>query len=304
MRKRKTAIAAGVLAAGMGTAFVARSEYERDCLSAEEISVVSSKIQNPRRMVFLSDLHNKEFGPENQRLIHAVNQIKPDGVLIGGDMMVSKGESRTEVPLKLMKKLASHYPIYYGNGNHENRMVWERHIYKDQYEAYREQLKSMGVIYLENESCRFGDDMVISGVDLDKNYYRKLFFEKPEPLPDHYLDHLLGKADASRFQILLIHSPMYWQECAAWGADLTLSGHFHGGTIRIPGLGGVMTPQYQFFLPWCAGTFEKDGKKMVVSRGLGTHSINIRINNKPQLIVLNLKPKERSDNTNVCLKLS
>ncbi len=304
MRKRKTAIAAGVLAAGMGTAFAARSEYERDCLSAEEISVVSSKIQNPRRMVFLSDLHNKEFGPENQRLIHAVNQIKPDGVLIGGDMMVSKGESRTEVPLKLMKKLASHYPIYYSNGNHENRMVWERHIYKDQYEAYREQLKSMGVIYLENESCRFGDDMVISGVDLDKNYYRKLFFEKPEPLPDHYLDHRLGKADASRFQILLIHSPMYWQECAAWGADLTLSGHFHGGTIRIPGLGGVMTPQYQFFLPWCAGTFEKGGKKMVVSRGLGTHSINIRINNKPQLIVLNLKPKERSDNTNVCLKLS
>ncbi len=290
MKKRKTAIAAGVLAAGLGTAFAVRSQYERDSLSADEISVVSSKIQHPRRMVFLSDLHNKEFGPKNLRLIHAINQIKPDAVLIGGDMMVSKVGTCTEVPLTLIKKLTDRYPVYYANGNHENRMVWERHIYKDQYEVYRKQLKSMGVIYLENESVRFGDDLVISGVDLEKKYYRKLFLEKPEPLPGHYLEHRLGKADADRFQILLIHSPMYWQQCAAWGADLTLSGHFHGGTIRIPGLGGVMTPQYQFFLPWCAGTFEKNGKKMVVSRGLGTHSINIRINNKPQLIVLNLQP--------------
>ena len=85
---------------------------------------------------------------------------------------------------------------------------------------------------------------------------------------------------------------MYFKEAAAWGADLTLAGHFHGGTIRIPVLGGVMTPQYQFFLPWCAGTFEKDGKMMAVSRGLGTHSINIRIHNKPQLLVLDLQPEE------------
>ena len=103
---------------------------------------------------------------------------------------------------------------------------------------------------------------MISGVDLGKRYYRKLFFEKPEPLPKTYFQNRLGKADESRFQILLLHSPMYFKEAAAWGADLTLSGHFHGGTIRIPVLGGVMTPQYQFFLPWCAGTFEKDGKMM------------------------------------------
>lgn len=70
---------------------------------------------------------------------------------------------------------------------------------------------------------------------------------------------------------------------------MTLAGHFHGGTIRIPGLGGVMTPQYQFFLPWCAGDFERDGKRMIVSRGLGTHSINIRLNNRPQLVLIRLR---------------
>ena len=86
--------------------------------------------------------------------------------------------------------------------------------------------------------------------------------------PD-YLARRVGDADEKRFQILLLHSPMYFENCARWGADLTLCGHFHGGTIRLPLLGGVMTPQYQFFLPWCAGAFERDGKRMIVSRGLG-----------------------------------
>ena len=70
------------------------------------------------------------------------------------------------------------------------------------------------------------------------------------------------------FQVLLAHNPVFFDAYAGWGADLTLCGHFHGGTIRIPGLGGVMTPQYQFFLPWCAGRFDADGKTMIVSRGL------------------------------------
>lgn len=106
-----------------------------------------------------------------------------------------------------------------------------------------------------------------------------------------YLERHLGPADDSRFQILLAHSPLYFEQYADWGADLTLSGHFHGGTIRLPFVGGVMTPQYQFFHPYCAGEFEKDGKHMIVGRGLGTHSINIRFCNRPQLMVVRLLPK-------------
>ena len=83
---------------------------------------------------------------------------------------------------------------------------------------------------------------------------------------------------------------MFFEEYAAWGADLTLSGHFHGGTIRLPLLGGLMTPQYQFFFPWCSGCFsDKNGRKLIAGRGLGTHSINIRFNNKPQVVVLIVK---------------
>ena len=82
---------------------------------------------------------------------------------------------------------------------------------------------------------------------------------------------------------------MFFKEYAAWGADLSLSGHFHGGTIRLPVVGGVMTPQYQFFYPWCAGQFERGGRQMIVSRGLGTHSVNVRLWNKPQVVVVKLR---------------
>ena len=106
-----------------------------------------------------------------------------------------------------------------------------------------------------------------------------------------FMERALGKPDEKRFSILLAHSPVFFEEYAAWGADLTLSGHFHGGTIRLPVLGGVMTPQYQFFYPRCAGEFtDEKGRRMLVGRGLGTHSINIRFCDKPQVLVVKLKP--------------
>ena len=110
-------------------------------------------------------------------------------------------------------------------------------------------------------------------------------------MPAHYIEEKVGNPASGHFQILLAHSPLFFANYADWGADLTLCGHFHGGTIRLPGLGGVMTPQYQFFLPWCAGIFEDQGHYMAVSRGLGTHSINIRLNNRPQLLVLHICPQ-------------
>lgn len=281
-------------AAAFGAAAcLARSEYEKKQFSVEETCIRSDKILKDKTLVFLSDLHNNEFGPGNRRLLEAIRRVNPDAVLIGGDMMVCKGRRDVAVPLELVKRLAGDFPVYYGNGNHENRMVWEREIYGGLYEEYRDRLKRMGVIYLENGTAPWGADAEISGLDLGQRYYRKALFQKLDPMPPDYLTRRLGRVRGTgreeKFQILLAHSPMYFKDYGAWGADLTLSGHFHGGTIRIPGLGGVMTPQYQFFIPWCAGDFEADGKRMIVSRGLGTHSINIRLNNRPQLAVVRLK---------------
>ena len=285
----KLAAAAGCL----GLIGLARSQYERKALSVETVEISSDKIQRERTLVFLSDLHDNEFGPDNVRLKKAIDHIHPDGVLSGGDILVSKGRADLWTALSLFSYLTARYPVYCGNGNHESRLAWKRGTYGDLYEWYRRALMSMGAVCLEDSSAMLGPDIRITGLDLDARFYKKIFFGKKARMGETYVERKVGRAaKGDVFQILLAHSPLYFSEYARWGADLTLAGHYHGGTIRIPRLGGVMTPQYQFFLPECAGTFRRGEKIMVVSRGLGTHSINIRINNKPQLVVLKLRPQK------------
>lgn len=283
-------LAASVMAFGAGC--LARSRYERDCLVTEEYRIASEKIHGQgKTIVFLTDLHNKEFGEENSRLLEAVRKVKPDAVLFGGDGMIAKrGNSDVRIPLALLTELAKEFPVYCGNGNHESRMLWKSEIYGETYENYRTALENAGIRYLSNKAADLDSDIRIYGLDLPKSAYRPRSGEIPEGL----LKETLGEPDPEKFCLLLAHSPLFFEEYAAWGADLTLSGHFHGGTIRLPIVGGVMTPQYQFFYPRCAGYFELPGKgreksRMIVGRGLGTHSINIRLNDKPQVVVVRLR---------------
>lgn len=274
--------------AAVGAGLYLRSEYEKEQLSIERTVLESAKIKTDRTIVFLSDLHEHQFGDGNERLLAAVDEAAPDLVLIGGDMIISKGKADMTVSLALMEQLARKYPVFCGNGNHENRLLWEHQVYGDAYETYAHSLKKFGIRNLDNRTEWYGEDIAVTGIDLEAGVYRKF---RPDGLTEEEIEKKVGKASKKRFQILLCHSPLYFSSCGSWGADLTLSGHFHGGTIRLPYLGGVMTPQYQFFLPYCAGEFTEDGRHMIVSRGLGTHSINIRLNNKPQVVVVDLKMK-------------
>lgn len=282
MQLFQTLAAGAVMTVGL---CLLRSEYEKNHFVTETYTVHSPKIAGDgKTFVFLSDLHNKEFGEENRKLVDAVRAVNPDAILVGGDMMICKGKQDVSVALELMKQLADICPVYYGNGNHESRMKRETEVYGDQYREYAGALRAMGITYLSDASAEFGEDFVIYGLDLPEELYLPGY-----PQMRHGLVYdKLGKAAEEKTVILLAHSPMFLDEYADWGADLVLSGHFHGGTIRLPILGGVMTPQYQFFYPRCAGEFEKNGKKMIVSRGLGTHSINVRLGDKPQVVVVEM----------------
>ena len=88
---------------------------------------------------------------------------------------------------------------------------------------------------------------------------------------------------------MLSHSPLFFDAYLSWGADITLSGHFHGGTIRLGSNIGLMTPQFQFFSDKVVGLKRKDNSYLIISSGLGTHSINIRFNNKPQVVVVHIE---------------
>ena len=277
-------------AAGAAAAGLAWSKYERGHFVTEELVFSSSKIKEPAVLVFLSDLHDNTFGEKNEKLLKEIKRIHPDAVLIGGDTMVTKPGradlSRTKELLKGISRLSC--PVFYANGNHEQRMQRDRGVYGSMYDEFRKLLEEYQVNYLQNKTVQWRDDIAVSGVDIAWKYYQDFH---PDSMVPSYLARRLGKAESERFQILLAHSPLFFDAYAGWGADLSLAGHFHGGTIRLPGLGGVMTPQYQFFHPFCGGVFEQNGRWMLVSRGLGTHSINIRIGNRPQLAVIRLEPK-------------
>ena len=229
-------------AAGAAAAGLAWSKYERGHFVTEKLVFSSSKIKEPAVLVFLSDLHDNTFGEKNEKLLKEIKRIHPDAVLIGGDTMVTKPGradlSRTKELLQGISRLSC--PVFYANGNHEQRMQRDRGVYGSMYDEFRKLLEEYQVNYLQNKTVQWRDDIAVSGVDIAWKYYQDFH---PDSMVPSYLARRLGKAESERFQILLAHSPLFFDAYAGWGADLSLAGHFHGGTIRQPGLGGVITPQ-------------------------------------------------------------
>lgn len=253
-------------------------------ITSEKLSSVSDEV----KLVFLSDLHNCSYGVGNTRLLNAIKDAKPDIILVGGDMLIGKAGADQSVAVNLMIALAKAYPVYYANGNHEQRMKEYPEDYGTAYEEYKKALIEEGVIFLENEQIDLqiaNATVCISGLEIPPECYAK--FQKTSLSPEE-VRYRIGQADERKYQILLAHNPKFMDTYLAWGADLVLSGHLHGGVVRIPGLGGLITPQGNLF-PKYSGEYTKtDGKSVVVSRGLGTHTIKLRFLNPAEMIVLHL----------------
>jgi len=293
---RMTKILTAVFAAAAGL-LLAESEYEKKHFETVTYRLRTDKLDaqwDGVRLVFLSDLHDNCFGADNEKLKSAIKEIAPDIVLIGGDMMVTKPWKKLDFSglAGLLSWLSSRYPVYYANGNHESRMKNESETYPGWYEAFVKMLRDTGVCYLSDnraELIRGESRLYIYGLNVDEDYYKK---GKKRPFKDGYMKNRLGEAVQDGYHLLMAHTPVYLEEYARWGADLVLSGHFHGGTIRLPGIGGVMSPQFNFFSKYNNDMAVCDGVPMVISAGLGTHSVNVRLNNPPQIVVLEVKTEE------------
>lgn len=285
----------GVLALGGAAAFfLADSALERRLLTTAEYTVRSGKITcGEYRFVFLSDLHDMVFGKENERLLRAVEAFRPDAVLIGGDMMTVKEEACIGLTLQLAEELAKRWPLCYADGNHESRLERDTGRYGNLYGELEAGLSGLGVKHLKNRSCLLREDIRVTGITVPESCYRKFHCDR---MTAEKIEEAAGPSDRERFQILLVHTPLFLKEYAEWGADLSLAGHFHGGTIQLPGGIGLMTPQFQFFRKDVTGRHELGGSTMLVSPGLGTHSINLRINNRPQIVAVRLVPENGAKN--------
>lgn len=264
--------------------------YDSNRFVARTYTVTDHRIKKNCRAVFLTDLHNKCYGKDNERLLEAIRAQHPDFVLTAGDILTARPKESTEPALSLLRDLAGEYPIYYANGNHEHRMELYPEAYGDMAERYEAALREMGIRRLVNSHTELPEyGITVYGSQIDKMYYKRL---KLSEMPPDYLHSVLGQASEGMYTVLLAHNPDYFPQYAAWGADLTLSGHVHGGVARVPFWGkGVISPSWHLFPRYDGGIFRKGNSVMVLSRGLGMHTIHVRLFNPAELWVIEFRQK-------------
>jgi predicted MPP superfamily phosphohydrolase len=195
-----------------------------------------------------------------------------------------------------MKSLASLCPIYYAMGNHEQYFLAllkddsdkKPHLKKSWLEFYN-RLSDIGVIFLDNKTVTadYGKETIsITGITIESDYYGA---GRASGMAEDYIESLVLRRPENEYKLMIAHNPVYFSEYAGWGADLVISGHIHGGLIRLGRLGGFLSPQYRFFPRYYQGIYEEYGSTMIVSRGLGTHSYMPRLFNRPELIYVQIK---------------
>lgn len=268
--------------------------YDSNRFVVRHHQLKDERIIKPFRAILLADLHNKEFGPGNEQLLAAIKEAQPDILLIAGDVLTAKPGLKQEKAIRFLEGLCRlSCPIFYANGNHEQRMKLYPEKYGEMDREYEESLANLGIVRMVNQKQQLPQyGVTVYGVEIEREYFRRFHIT---PMEEGYLEHLLGKADPEVYNILIAHNPDYFPWYAGWGADLTVSGHVHGGMVRIPGWKGVVSPMVRFFPKYDGGLFEEKGKKMLLSRGLGMHTIPVRMFNPAEVLVIDFEPQETSD---------
>lgn len=255
----------------------------------KEYAATDGRIRKPCRAVFLTDLHNKCYGKDNRVLLEAIDAQAPDFILTAGDLLTAKPNASMEPALALLGELAKKYPIYYADGNHEHRLKLYPDIYGDMAERYERALGERKIERLVNSHVSLREyGIAIFGCEIDRHYYKRFSTARMEP---DYMPGILGQAPGEAYTVLLAHNPDYFPQYAAWGADLTLAGHVHGGVARVPFWGkGVLAPSCRLFPRYDGGVFREGDAAMVLSRGLGMHTVPVRVFNPAELWVISFQP--------------
>lgn len=262
--------------------------YDSNRFVIREYRLDDERIKKNFRAVVLADLHNKRYGKNNEQLLDAIRECKPDMILVAGDIPTATPGKKLDIAIGLMEELSKDFPVYYGNGNHEYRMRIYPETYGDMCEKYDEALSKMGVIRLVNTHTNLEEyGVTVYGAEIDKFYYGRFGVK---PMTDSYMESILGKCREDTYGILIAHNPDYFPKYAAWGADLVLAGHVHGGMVRVPIWGrGVVSPNIRLFPKYDGGIFREGKSTMVLSRGLGMHTIPIRLFNPGELVVIDFE---------------
>ena len=243
-----------------------------------KVTILNEKIPvqfSGYKIIQLSDLHNAEFGKNNENLEKHIAQLKPDMIVFTGDI-VDSNKTNVDVALNLVGKLVNIAPCYYVTGNHES-------LIGNEYKRLEDELKELGVIVLRDEAVileKEGEQIQIIGLD-DPCFSGNIVSYK-----------MKNMERTDNYTIMLSHRPELFEMYVETGVDLVFAGHAHGGQVRIPFIGGVIAPDQGLLPKYDAGVYQKNNTTMIVSRGIGNSIVPIRINNRPEIIVAELKREE------------
>lgn len=255
--------------------------YCSNTIEIKNYSLSTDKINSQVRFVFISDLHCKEYGEKNTDLVAKINEHNPDFIAVGGDM-VNKYSSDDHVMRELLPQLAEIAPTFCILGNHELYI-------KDEID-FNNDIDSTGAKLLDNEMVTLninGEKILLGGMS-DFPYYE---YNAPDfDTPERYFWDEFKDSSKDCYSILLHHQPEYLESIMQdSNVDLVMCGHTHGGAVQIPFVGGVFAPNQGFFPKYDKGEFEINGIKMIVSGGLGDAYPILRMNNCPEISVVEIE---------------
>ncbi|HFK1548527.1 metallophosphoesterase [Bacillus albus] len=255
---------------------------QNNLISITRVDITSSKIPSTFKgfkILQISDLHNKKFGNNQETLIQKVKGENPDVIVITGDLIDSKSYD-AEVSMELIRELVKKYPIYFVTGNHEK--------WSGKYNDLEKELKKHHVTVLRNEHVTIHKgEQKINLLGIDDPAFVAGNRDEGNVVKDEILKAKF-EMKPHAYNVLLSHRPEFLSEYANEKIDLVLSGHAHGGQVRLPFIGGLVAPNQGIFPTYTAGLYEKQNTSMVVSRGLGNSVIPQRIFNRPELVVVQL----------------
>ena len=275
----------GISAAGLAVLFL---ESHRELHTFRVKKYQLSLPGRPKgRILFVTDYHEAVKGKNNDGMHDIGKIVVPDAILVGGDMVNGKDADEDYSPAaSLINGLCEIAPVYYAYGNHEKRMIewsvedgyhWEDYINSLDPRVHF-LINDSTVVSLKDGSVR------LYGFDMERTYFRR----GGEALNVDVIRSKLGEPKKDLPTLLLAHDPSWGPVYGEWGADLTLSGHYHGGVIRLPLIGGFISPKLHLFPHFDRGYFEENTTKMLVSSGLGQHTIPVRFYNLPELVAVDL----------------
>ena len=252
-------------------------------IEVNEYEIVSDRIPEAFagfRIAQVSDLHNKDFGEGYGQLLTLLSEINPDIIVVTGDLIDSR-QTDLDIALEFAWQAGKIARVYYVSGNHEARVP--------EYEDLKTGLVKAGVVILENQKVqitREGESITLMGID-DPSFQEDYLFGDSESVARQAIEDLKNESDG--YTVLLSHRPELFDLYVDTGMDLVFSGHAHGGQFRLPFIGGIVAPNQGFFPKYDAGQFTEENTTMIVSRGVGNSIIPVRFNNRPEIIVVELK---------------